>query len=166
LNWSYCLLKLIYIIKLYQNGKKVKINKSRIIEEVIIKRKKNSLNKEKQSEKVKSELLNKKKKRQEKDSYVSAQKIVKDYREKQKSHSAFKRKVHLKNRTSNFYDANRENSPIVLIRIAGAWERLSKEVKTILLKLRLKKLFSAIILKYDRETFAMVNLIDSYITWG
>ncbi len=124
------------------------------------------MNKEKQSEKVKSELLNKKKKRDEKDSYVSAQKIVKDYREKQKSHSAFTTKVNLKNRTNNFYDATRENTPIILIRIAGAWERLSKEVKTILLKLRLKKLFSAIILKYDRETFAMINLIDSYITWG
>jgi ribosomal protein L30/L7E len=124
------------------------------------------ISKERQSEKVKSELLNRKKKRQEKDSYVSAQKIVKDYRERQKSHSAFKRKTHLKTKTNNFYDASRENSPIILIRIAGAWERLSKEVKTILLKLRLKKLFSAIILKYDRETFQMISLIDSYITWG
>ncbi len=124
------------------------------------------INKEKQSEKVKSELLNKKKKRQEKDAYISAQKIVKDYRERQKSHSSFKRKTFQKNRTINFYDATRENTPIVLIRIAGAWERLSKEVKTILLKLRLKKLFSAIILRYDKETFQMINLIDSYITWG
>ena len=135
-----------------------------IIEEVIIKRKRNLINKEKQSEKVKNELLNKKKKREEKDSYISAQKIVKDYREKQKSHSAFKRKSHIK--TNNFYDATRENTPIVLIRIAGAWERLSNEVKTILIKLRLKKLFSAIILRYDRETFNMISLIDSYITWG
>jgi large subunit ribosomal protein L7e len=45
-------------------------------------------------------------------------------------------------------------------------ERLSDEIKTILTKLKLKKLFSAIVLRYDKETFMMINLIDSYITWG
>ncbi len=77
------------------------------------------INKEKQSEKIKNQLLDKKKKREEKNSYITAQNIVKDYREKQKSHAAYKRKTQLKNNIINFYDETRQGTPIILIRIAG-----------------------------------------------
>lgn len=92
----------------------------RVLEEVIIKRKKDQINKEKLSEKVKNELLNKKKKRQEKESYLTAQKIVKNYREKQKSHSAFKRKLYSneKNMLNNF-EESRQGSPVIVVRISG-----------------------------------------------
>jgi len=46
------------------------------------------------------------------------------------------------------------------------WERISDEIKEIIVKLKLKKLYSAVILRYDRETFQMINLIEAYITWG
>jgi hypothetical protein len=65
-------------------------------------------------------MLNKKKKRQEKESYLTAQKVVKNYREKQKSHAAFKRKLQLNaKKTTNFYDQSREGRPVAIIRICG-----------------------------------------------
>ena len=92
---------------------------SRVIEEVIIKRKKDLINKDKLSEKIKTELLNRKKKREQTDSYLTAQKIVKDYRERQKSHSNFKRKVHNTKYVEHFFDKTREGSSIIAIRITG-----------------------------------------------
>lgn len=77
------------------------------------------INKERLSEKIKNEMLNKKKKRAEMQSYLTAQKIVKDYREKQKSHSNFKRKVHNNKIVENLYDQTREGTPIIIIRISG-----------------------------------------------
>lgn len=92
----------------------------RIIEEVVIKRKKDKLNKEKQSEKVKNQLLSKKKRRDQNESFMTCQKIVKDHRERQKSHSAFRRKsVTNGKHVGNIYDAGRENSSVIVIRIAG-----------------------------------------------
>ncbi len=35
-----------------------------------------------------------------------------------------------------------------------------------LIKLKLKKMYSAILMKYDEETFKMLSLIEPYITWG
>jgi len=86
----------------------------------VIKRKKDLINKEKISQKIKNDLLNKKKRREQEEKYLTAQKVVKDYRERQKSHSAFKRKVY-KNKivTNNFYDKSREGKPIIVIRISG-----------------------------------------------
>ncbi len=86
----------------------------------MIKRKKDLINKERISEKIKTDLLNKKKKRETEEKYLTAQKIVKDYREKQKSHAAFKRKIY-KNKTfsNNFYDQSREGKPVMVIRISG-----------------------------------------------
>lgn len=63
-------------------------------------------------------MLNRKKKREAKDSYLTAQKVVKDYRERQKSHSAFKRKLNDK-KTLNHFDKSRENTPVCIIRISG-----------------------------------------------
>jgi hypothetical protein len=77
------------------------------------------MSKERQSERVKMDLLNKKRKRDEKSNYVTAQKVVKDYRERQKSHAVFKRKVATKNRTLNHFDKTKEGSPVIIIRIAG-----------------------------------------------
>lgn len=71
------------------------------------------------SEKIKNEMLNRKKKRDNNDSYLTAQKIVKDYRERQKSHSNFKRKAHNTKIVDNFYDKSRQGSIIIAIRIAG-----------------------------------------------
>jgi hypothetical protein len=64
-------------------------------------------------------MLNKKKKRQETDGYNTAQKIVKDYREKQKSHSNFKRKIHNNKYVDHFYDKTKEGSSVIAIRISG-----------------------------------------------
>jgi large subunit ribosomal protein L7e len=30
----------------------------------------------------------------------------------------------------------------------------------------MKRLYSALILKYDKQTFKLINLIEPYITWG
>lgn len=93
-------------------------NKKKIIEEVYIKQKELNKNKEKQSERIKNTLLNKKRRREDKESYVTAHKLVKDYREKQKSHSYAKKQIYMnKNRTNNFYDKSRENTPVLVIRI-------------------------------------------------
>lgn len=93
-------------------------DKKKILEEVHLKQKELNKNKEKQSEKIKNTLLNKKRKREEKDSYITAHKLVKDYREKQKSHSYAKKQIFMnKNRSNNFYDKSRENSPVLIIRI-------------------------------------------------
>lgn len=110
----------IYIIPKWRKSKKnFLFTRISVIEEVILKRAKNQASKEKLGEKIKNELLNKKKKREEKNSYVSAQKVVKDYRERQKSHSVFKRKMMLSKKSLNFYDQSRENTPICIIRISG-----------------------------------------------
>ena len=90
-----------------------------MIEEVIINRKKEIINKDKLSERIKNQMLNRKKKRSEVNDYLTAQKIVKDYRERQKSHANFKRKVHSTKLISNFYDSKREGQAVIVIRIAG-----------------------------------------------
>jgi large subunit ribosomal protein L7e len=133
------------------------------------------VNKERISEKIKNDLLNRKKKKEKNESYHTAQKIVKDYREKQKSHSNFKRKVLNTKFVDNFYDESREGNSVIVIRICGYvliykffrnLNRISKEISNILIKLKLKRLYSAILMKYDRETFQMLTLIEPYITWG
>lgn len=45
-------------------------------------------------------------------------------------------------------------------------DRISDEVKGLLAKLRLKKMYSCTILKYDKDTANLLNLIEAYITWG
>lgn len=125
-------------------------------------------------EKVKSELLKKKTKRNEADQYLTAQKVVKNYRERQKSHAAFKRNVYNRKKTITKYEEEKEGAPIIAIRISGYlyfinlrnWERISKEIRNILQKLKLGRLYSAVILKYDKETFSLLNLIEPYTTWG
>ena len=64
-------------------------------------------------------MLNKKKKREDKDKYLTAQKIVKNYREKQKSHSVFKRKIYSRNKKNTDYEEEKEGTPIAVIRISG-----------------------------------------------
>jgi hypothetical protein len=72
------------------------------------------------SEKIKNELLTRKTKRNDRDNYLTAQKIVKNYREKQKSHAAFKRKVKHNSKVTNIvFDESREGSPVVIVRISG-----------------------------------------------
>jgi hypothetical protein len=86
----------------------------------VLKRKKEIISKEKLSEKIKGQMLNKKKKREEEKKYLTVQKVVKDYREKQKSHSVFKRKLNTnKIHTTNFYDKSREGKPVMVVRISG-----------------------------------------------
>lgn len=111
-------------------------------------------------------MLNRKKRKEQGDSYLSAQKIVKDYREKQKSYANFKRKVHNTKHVNNLYEESKEGSTVIVIRISGNANRISKEINTILVKLKLKKMYSAILMKYDRETFRMLTLIEPYVTWG
>ena len=139
----------------------------KIIEEVIIRKKKQGLNKEKISEKIKNTLLQKKKKRDENHKYFSAQMLVKNYREKQKSFQNFKSKS---NNLSKFlrlnYDKTKEHYPIILIRICGTWARIPEEIKNILSKLNLKNLFNAIILFYNEDNYKLIKLIENYITWG
>ena len=110
----------------------------KIIEEVIIKKKKEGINKEKLSERIKNELLNKKKRRDRTHEYISAQSLVKNYREKQKSFSHYKRRVvHTEKLADKNYDATHEHQPIILIRICGQWSRIPKEIQSILTKLNL-----------------------------
>ncbi len=53
-----------------------------------------------------------------------------------------------------------------ILKYFSAANRISKDISNILTKLKLKKLYSAIVLKYDKETFGMLTLIEPYITWG
>jgi hypothetical protein len=104
---------------LYRNGEKVKLFNLRVIEEVIINRKKEIINKERLSEKIKTQMQNRKKKRSEVNDYLTAQKLVKDYREKQKSHANFKRKVYHTKTVGNFFDSKKDGRVVIVIRIAG-----------------------------------------------
>lgn len=139
----------------------------KIIEEVILRRKKDQLNKERVNERNKNRLLNKKTKRDKSYDYLSAQKIVKNYREKQKSYSAFKRRMGTSDKIlrQNF-DKKYLHKPIILIRICGIWSRIPNEIQLILTKLNLKNLFNAVILFYNEDNFKLIKLIESYITWG
>ena len=89
------------------------------------------------------------------------------YREKQKSHSAYKYRLKTSNKILDLkYDQTKEHLPIIIIRICGQWERIPKDIQLILSKLNLKQLNNAIILFYNKENFKMVKLIESYVTWG
>ena len=139
----------------------------KVIEEVIIRKKNQGIKKEKLSERVNNELLKKKRRHEATNQYLSAQKLVKNYREKQKSHSAYKYRLKTSNKILNLkYDQSKEHLPIIIIRICGQWERIPKEIQLILSKLNLKQLNNAIILFYNKENFKMVKLIESYVTWG
>ena len=139
----------------------------KVIEEVIIRKKNQGLKKEKLSERVQAELLTKKRRRERTHNYLSAQKLVKNYREKQKSHSAYKHKIKTAEKLASLkYDESHEHLPIMVIRICGQWTRIPKEIQLILTKLNLKELNNAIILFYNKDNFKMIKLIESYITWG
>lgn len=139
----------------------------KIIEEVIIKKKKQGLSKEKLSQRVQQELLKKKRRRENTHKYMSAQLLVKNYREKQKSFKAFRHKNYNKDKLINIkYDESMTNKPIILIRICGVWSRIPKEIQLILTRLNLKDLNNAVILFYNQEILKMIELIDNYITWG
>ena len=143
------------------------MEESKIINEVYLKRKKQGINKEKLSQRIQNELLQKKKKRENANQYISAQSLVKNNRERQKSYSSYKHKIRIANKLiEQQYDKSYEHKPIIIIRICGIWGRIPKEIQLILSKLNLKELYSAIILFYNKETFKMVKLIESYITWG
>ena len=139
----------------------------KVIEEVIIRKKNQGLKKEKISQRVNNELLKKKRRYEVNHQYLSAQKLVKSYREKQKSHSAYKYRLKTSNKVLNLkYDESKEHLPIIIIRICGQWERIPKEIQSILSKFHLNELNNAIILFYNKENFKMVKLIESYVTWG
>ena len=139
----------------------------KVIEEVIIRKKNQGLKKEKLSERVNNELLKKKRRYEATHQYFSAQKLVKNYRERQKSHSAYKYKLKTSDKVLSLkYDPKYEHKPIIIIRICGQWVRIPKEIQLILSKLHLKELNNAIILFYNKDNFKMVKLIESYITWG
>ncbi len=139
----------------------------KVIEEVIIKKKNQGLKKEKLSERVNNELLKKKRRYEATHQYFSAQKLVKNYRERQKSHSAYNYRLKTSNKLIKLkYDSKYEHKPIIIIRICGQWVRIPKEIQLILAKLNLKELNNAIILFYNKDNFKMIKLIESYITWG
>ena len=139
----------------------------KVIEEVIIRKKNQGIKKEKLSERVNNELLKKKRRYETNHQYLSAQKLVKNYREKQKSHTAYKYRLKTSNKVLNLkYDKTKEHLPIIIIRICGQWQRIPKEIQLILAKFHLKELNNAIILFYNEENFKRVKLIESYVTWG
>jgi len=139
----------------------------KIIEEVIIRKKNQGLKKEKLSERVNNELLKKKRRYEATHQYLSAQKLVKNYREKQKSHKMYKYRLKSSDKMVNLkYDPSYEHMPIIIIRICGQWSRIPKEIQIILTKLHLNELNNAIILFYNQDNFKMVKLIESYVTWG
>ena len=139
----------------------------KVIEEVIIRKKNQGIKKEKLSERVNNELLKKKRRYEANHQYLSAQKLVKNYREKQKSHTAYKHRLKTSNKIVELkYDQTKEHLPIIIIRICGQWERIPKEIQLILAKLNLKELNNAIIIFYNKDNFKMIKLIESYVTWG
>ena len=69
------------------------MEESKIINEVYLKRKNQGLSKEKLSQRIYNELLQKKKRRENTHQYISAQILVKNNRERQKSYSSYKQKL-------------------------------------------------------------------------
>jgi len=114
---------------------------------------------------MKEKLGKKKSKRAKDDEFISAPKVIKNYREKQKSYINFKRKIR-NHHIDSKYDESKENTPVIIIRISGSWNRVANDIKSLLLKLKMKRLYSALILKYDKQTFKLITLIEPYITWG
>ena len=74
------------------------MEESKIINEVYLKRKNQGINKEKLSQRIQNELLQKKKKRENKNQYITAQYLVKNNRERQKSYSSYKHKIRIANK--------------------------------------------------------------------
>ncbi len=143
------------------------MEESKIINEVYLKRKNQGLSKEKLSQRIYNELLQKKKRRENTHQYISAQILVKNNRERQKSYSSYKHKLQKSNKLiEKEYDSSYEHKPIIIIRICGLWSRIPKEIQLILSKLNLKEMYNAIILFYNKENLKMIKLIESYITWG
>lgn len=176
----------------------------KIIEEVQIKRRENTKNQELLSSRIKNNLLNKKRIKKEKESYYTAQKLLKNNRENQKSFNYFKKQTSInriqriqslsnnsaKNETpkekSNTlklneekitiskinaekgleFNSKKENLPIIILRIVGMNERISKKITNVLKEFKLLKLFSASIVDYTSEIFEKIQLINSYVTWG
>ena len=131
-----------------------------IIEEVSMRRKTESLNKEAYSERIKSMLLAKKRRRNLNE-YISVDKLVKNNRERQKSYAYFKRSV--KKRSTIDESVNR---PLIAIRICGEKQRIAKEIKDVLHKLGLFRLFSCAFLKNDPVTREALKIVNSYVTYG
>mmetsp|Transcript_19393 Transcript_19393/g.20160 ORF Transcript_19393/g.20160 Transcript_19393/m.20160 type:complete len:249 (+) Transcript_19393:13-759(+) len=138
----------------------------KIIEEVQIKRKENTKSKEVLSQKIKTSLLNKKRKKLEMESYFTAQKLLKNNRENQKSFDFYKKQASINNITDSFFDQSRVNSPVLVIRIQGTKERISKPILAILREFKLLKICSAVIVDYNKENYEKLTLISSYVTWG
>ena len=74
------------------------MEESKIINEVYLKRKNQGLSKEKLSQRIYNELLQKKKRRENTHQYISAQILVKNNRERQKSYSSYKHKLQISNK--------------------------------------------------------------------
>lgn len=92
----------------------------RIVEEVAIKRRENEQAMEKLSTRVKNSMLSRKRKKEEMESYYTAQKLLKNNRENQKSYEFYKKQKSINKITNDsFYDKSRENSPIICVRIVG-----------------------------------------------
>ena len=177
----------------------------KIIEEVQIKRRENTKNQELLSNRLKNNLLNKKRIKKEKENYYTAQKLLKNNRENQKSFNYYKKQASInriqkiqslsnntttknetpKEKSNNLklkeekiatskinadkgleFNSTKENSPIIILRIVGVNERISKKITNVLREFKLLKLFSASVVDYTSETFEKIQLINSYVTWG
>ena len=188
----------------------------KIIEEVHIKRKDISKSKDIISKKIKNAVLNKQQKKKEYQSYYTAQKLLKNNRESQKSYNYFKaqksinskintnrslsvnslnkhkeekdstknkskskeklnnlklkEETQVKPETENsdfcYYNPKKENYPILVVRLVGENERIAKPQQEILKKFKLMKIFSCVVLTYNKENYDKLLLVGPYITWG
>ena len=112
-------------------------------------------------------MLGRKRKRDElEQTYLTIQKLVKNKRENQKSHNFYKQQKSINLKTNSFFDSSRQNSPVVVVRISGEKERISKEIMEILKEFKLLKVYACVVLDYTKQNHEKLNIISSYVTWG
>lgn len=112
-------------------------------------------------------MLNKKRMKQEIQSYYTPQLLIKNNRERMKSFHHYKKVKSINKITKgSFYEHTKENYPVIVLRLCGMNERISKPVYETLKEWRLLKLFSAVIVDYNQENFNKLTEISNYVTWG
>lgn len=123
-------------------------------------------------------MLRRKRMKTDMESYHTAQKLLKNNRESQKSFSYYKKQQSInkalerkssksKDKTvSEGYNKEKNNHPIIVIRLVGLQERITKPLLELLKKYRLLKIYSCVVLSYSKQVYEDLCLLNSYVTWG
>jgi 60S ribosomal protein uL30 len=93
--------------------------------------------------------------------FKRAEKYVKEYRAKEREAINFNRQA--KNQLNFYMPA--EPKLLLVVRIRGI-NRMAPKTKKILQLLRLRQINNAVFIKANKATLNMINLVESYVTYG